>query len=183
MRARQQIDPRINPDEYGKQGHLFGGVPINIVAVDFLQIKPMNDLSVADDFSVFDGTRRHVHPEHHTAQEAILGITDVIHLTKSKRFLDEALPAVMEAVRGSRPDAPLAEEELEKLRGRKIENCLEELQTPLFADGHVVSIYWETYHGASWRGHIVMPGNWKWHCTAYKPLTTEERSKTKSMTT
>ena len=42
----------------------------------------------------------------------------VIHLTKS-----EALPAVMQAVRASRLDAPLAEEELQKLRTRKIENC------------------------------------------------------------
>ena len=47
----------------------------------------------------------------------------VIHLTKSNRFLDEALPAVMQAVRASRLDAPLAEEELQKLRTRKIENC------------------------------------------------------------
>ena len=72
-----------------------------------------------------------------------MGIADVIHLTKSKRFLDEAMPAVMQAVRRSRPDAPLAEEELQKLRERKIENCQEERETPLFADGHVVSIYWE----------------------------------------
>ena len=34
-----------------------------------------------------------------------------------------AMHVVMQAVRTSRPDAPLAEEELEKLRGRKIENC------------------------------------------------------------
>ena len=47
----------------------------------------------------------------------------VIHWTKSNRFLDEALPAVMQAVRASRLDAPLAEEELQKLRTRKIENC------------------------------------------------------------
>ena len=73
-----------------------------------------------------------------------MGIVDVIHLTKGKRFLDEAMPAVMQAVRTSRLDAPLAEEELQKLRRRKIENCQEELETPLFADGHVVSIYWES---------------------------------------
>ena len=123
----------------------------------------------------------------------VWGIADVIHLTKSKRFLDEAMPAVMQAVRTSRPDAPLAEEELQKLRQRTIENCQdiwnhshasilslnvikvsrippsemayalhlllqasrippsemayalhlqEELETPLFVDGHVVSIYW-----------------------------------------
>ena len=37
----------------------------------------------------------------------------------------------------------MAEEQLERLRERKIENCQTELSTPLFADGHVVSIYWE----------------------------------------
>ena len=36
----------------------------------------------------------------------------------------------------------LAEEELQKLRRRKLENCQKEHQTPLFADGHVVSNYW-----------------------------------------
>ena len=88
-------------------------------------------------------TGKAVHPEHHIAQDAVLGIADVIHLTKSKRFLDEAMPALMQALSTSRPDATLAEEERQKLRRRKIENCQKEHQTPLFADGHVVSIYWE----------------------------------------
>ena len=63
------------------------------------------------------------HPEHNIAQDVILGIKDAIHLTKSKRFLDEAMPALMQAVRTRRPNAPLAEEELQKLRTRKIEYC------------------------------------------------------------
>ena len=88
-----------------------------------MQIKPAKEIALADDLNALQQAGKFAHPEHHTAQEAILGIADVIHLTKSKRFLDEALPAVMEAVRGSRSDAPLANEELEKLRGRKIENC------------------------------------------------------------
>ena len=49
----------------------------------------------------------------------------------------------MHAVRASRTDKPLSEEILEKLRGRKIEHCKDELDTPLFADGNVVSIYWD----------------------------------------
>ena len=36
----------------------------------------------------------------------------------------------------------MADEELEKLHRRKFENCQSELERPLFADGHVVSIYW-----------------------------------------
>ena len=106
-----------------------GHVPILLVAGDFLQIKPAREISIADDSDALRQAGRAVHPEHHTAQDAILGIADVIHLTKSKRFLDEAMPAVMQAVRTSRPDAPLAEEELQKLRRRKIENC-KDIWTP-----------------------------------------------------
>ena len=96
-----------------------GHMPIVLVAGDFLQIKPAKDISIADDLDALRQAGAVVHPEHHTAQDAILGIPDVIHLTKSKRFLDEAMPALMQAMRTSRLDAPLAEEELEKLRGRK----------------------------------------------------------------
>ena len=97
-----------------------GHMPILLVAGDFLQIKPAKEISIADDLDALPQAGRAVHPEHHTGQAAILGIVDVVHLTKSKRFLDEAMPAVMHAVRTSRPDAPLAEEELQKLRRRKL---------------------------------------------------------------
>ena len=106
-----------------------GRVPILLVAGDFLQIKPAKEILIADDLGALRQAGTAVHPEHHTAQDATLGIADVIHLTKSKRFLDEATPAVMQAVRTSRPDAPLAEEELQKLRRRKIENC-QDIWTP-----------------------------------------------------
>ncbi len=145
MRARQQVDRSINPDEYAEQGHLSGGAPINIIAGDFLQIKPVNDLSVADDFKALEeGARRKVHPEHYTARNAILNIQDVIHLKTSKRFQDEAMPSLMEAMRASRADKPLSEDELDKLRSRKIEKCRDELEDELFADGHVVGMYWDT---------------------------------------
>ena len=143
MRSRQN-EHQLRPESYGDVGQLMGHVPILLVAGDFLQIKPAREISIADDLDALRQAGTAVHPEHHTAQDAILGIADVIHLTKSKRFLDEAMPAVMQAVRTSRPDAPLAEEELQKLRRRKIENCQEELETPVFADGHVVSFYWES---------------------------------------
>merc|ERR1712079_988876 len=109
------------PESYGDKGHFMGHIPILLVAGDFLQIKPAREISIADDLDALRQAGKAVHPEHHTAQEAILGIQDVIHLTKSKRFLDEAMSAVMQAVRTSRPDAPLPEDELQKLRQRKIE--------------------------------------------------------------
>ena len=121
MRSKQN-EHDLRPESYGDVGELMGHIPIWLVAGDFLQIKPAKEIALADDLDALRQAGKFIHPEHHTAQEAILGIADVIHLTKSKRFLHEALPAVMEAVRGSRPDAPLANEELEKLRGRKIGN-------------------------------------------------------------
>ena len=149
MRTRQQVDHCIKPEKYYEEGHLFGGVPIVIIAGDFLQIKPVNDLSVADDFEALDGTRRKVHPEHYNAKNAILdikeGIEDVIHLKTSKRFQDEHMPALMEAMRASRVDEPLSEMQLAKLRSRKIENkdCQNELHNELFEDGYMIGMYWE----------------------------------------
>ena len=122
MRSRQNAH-HLNPARYYDQHQLMGHVPILLVAGDFLQIKPAKEISIADDLDALAEKGKKIHPEHHNAQDAILQIADVIHLTKSKRFLDEAMPAVMQALRRSRPDAPVAEEELEKLRQRKIENC------------------------------------------------------------
>ena len=128
MRSRQ-AEHELEPQKHGDVGQLMGHMPILLVAGDFLQIKPAREIAIADDLEALGNTSTAVHPEHHTAQEAILGIADVIHLTKSKRFLDEAMPVVMQAIRTSRPDAPLAEEELQKLRRRKIENC-QDIWTP-----------------------------------------------------
>ena len=130
MRSRQN-EHQLLPESYGDVSQLMGHVPILLVAGDFLQIKPAREISIADDLDELGQTNTAVHPEHHTAQDAILGIADVIHLTKSKRFVDKAMPAVMQAVRTSRPNAPLAEAELEKLRGRKIESC-QDIWTPKY---------------------------------------------------
>ena len=128
MRSRQNQYQLLDAS-YGQQGQLMGHMPIVLVAGDFLQIKPVKEISIADDLDALRQLNKPVHPEHSTAQEAILGIDDVIHLTKSKRFLDDAMPALMQAVRRSRPHAHLLENELQKLRGRKIEKC-KDIWTP-----------------------------------------------------
>lgn len=178
MQSRQN-EHQLRPESYGEVGQLMGHVPILLVAGGFLQIKPAKEISIADDLDALRQAGKAVHPEHHTAQDATLGIADVIHLTKSKRSLDEAMPALMQALRTSRPGAPLAEAELQKLRRIKIENCQKEHQTPLLADGHVVSIYWETYPGASSKRHTAMPNSWMCHCVAYKQLIRGLHTKTK----
>ena len=142
MRSRQRAHG-LNDKIYGETGELFGHMPIVLISGDFLQIKPAKEISLADDMEALAAKGRQVHPEHEKAQEAILGIHDVIHLTKSRRFLDEAMSQLMENIRLSRPETHLPEAELRKLRGRKVEKRAAELRTPLFADGHVVGIYWE----------------------------------------
>ena len=142
MRARQNFH-ELTPELYGDKGQLCGHMPIIIFAGDFLQIKAINEISVSDDLDAKRAANKTVHPEHVTAQNAILNIEDVIHLKQSKRFLDEAMPSLMQALRSSCPADPISETELDKLRARTIENCADELTTPLFSDGHIVSIYWE----------------------------------------
>ena len=124
-----QIEHQLRPESYGDVRQLMGHMPIVLVAGDFLQIKPVREISIADDLDALRQAHTKVHPEYHTAQEAIWRIADVIHLTKSKRFLDEAMPAVMQAVRTSRPDAPIPDGELERLRQRRIESC-QDIWTP-----------------------------------------------------
>ena len=142
MRARQ--DEGLDPPSYAQPGELMGHIPILLIAGDFLQIKPANEISLADDLEELVRKMPHrVQSEHYAAQSALMSIETVIHLKKSKRFLDEHLPEITAAMRVSSPNAPLSESHLIKLRSRKIENCRKELSTDLFRHGHVVGMYWE----------------------------------------
>ena len=142
MRARQNAY-HLQPEDYGslRADGLFGHMPIVVIAGDFLQIKPAADISIAEDYEALPKAGRKIHDEHDVAQRAILNIPDVIHLRKTKRFLDDDMPALMQAIRASLEEDPISEQFLDKLRGRKIENCPNELDTPLFQEGHVVSMY------------------------------------------
>ena len=123
------MNTRCSPRATEMWVNLWDKCPYGWLRVTFLQIKPAKEISIADDLDARRQAGAAVHPEHYTAQDAMLGITSAIHLTKSKRFLDEASPAVMQAVRTSRPDALLPEEEPQQLRRRKIENC-QGIRTP-----------------------------------------------------
>ena len=121
-----------------------GHIPILLIAGDFLQIKPANEISLADNLEELIRKMPHrVQTEHHAAQAALMSIDTVIHLKKSKRFLDAHLPEITAAMRRCTPTAPLSEDHLAQLRSRKIENCKKELSTDLFKDGHVIGMYWE----------------------------------------
>ena len=142
MRARQ--DEGLDPASYFHPGELMGHIPILLIAGDFLQIKPANEISLADNLEELIRKMPHrVQTEHHAAQAALMTIDTVIHLKKSSRFLDAHLPEITTAMRTCTPAAPLSEDHLAQLRTRKIENCKKELTTDLFKHGHVIGMYWE----------------------------------------
>ena len=141
-RARQ--DEGLDPASYFHPGELMGHIPILLIAGDFLQIKPANEISLADNLEELIRKMPHrVQTEHHAAQAALMTIDTVIHLKKSKRFLDAHLPEITTAMRTCTPAAPLSENHLAQLRTRKIENCKKELTTDLFKHGHIIGMYWE----------------------------------------
>ena len=142
MRARR--DEGLDPASYFHPGELMGHIPILLIAGDFLQIKPANEISLADNLEELIRKMPHrAQTEHHAAQAALMTIDTVIHLKKSKRFLDAHLPEITTAMRTCTPAAPLSEDHLAQLRTRKIENCKKELTTDLFKHGHVIGMYWE----------------------------------------
>ena len=170
MRARQ--DEGLDPGSYFHPGELMGRIPILLIAGDFLQIKPANEISLADNLEELVRKRPDkVQTEHYAAQVALMSIETVIHLKKSKRFLDVHLPEITTAMRTCTPAAPLSEDHLRRLRTRKIENCKKELETDFFKHGHVVGMYWETLPAAWWKGHIEMHGSLMCHYFVCRRLT------------
>ena len=142
IRARQ--DEGLDPASYFHAGELMGHIPILLIAGDFLQIKPANEISLADSLEELVRKRPDkVQTEHYAAQAALMSIETVMHLKKSKRFLDVHLPEITTAMRTCTPASPLSEDHLHQLRTRKIENCKKELETDFFKHGHVVGTYWE----------------------------------------
>ena len=82
--------------------------------------------------------------EHLGARDAVRSIEAVIHLKKKKnRFQDTDMPQITAGMRAARPQKPIADELLERLRQRRIEICKHELEDDLFRHGHVLGTYWE----------------------------------------
>ena len=79
MRARQ--DEGLDPASYFHPGELMGHIPILLIAGDFLQIKPANEISLADNLEELIRKMPHrVQTGHHAAQAALMTIDTVIHL-------------------------------------------------------------------------------------------------------
>ncbi len=142
MRARQDLG--LDPAEYASPHKLFGCMPIVLIAGDFMQIRPCNELSLGDDLdAIAKKGQKQVLAEHFGARDAVMSITTVVHLKKTNRFQDQDLPAVTAGMRSSRPAAPMSDDLMQKLKSRRIEVCKHELESDLFRHGHVVGMYWE----------------------------------------
>lgn len=143
MRAREDLG--VKPEEYASPSCLFGRMPIVLIAGDFMQIRPANELSLGDDLRAIaeKGGNRQVLAEHFGAQGAIMSIKTVIHLKKTNRFQDAELPRITAGMRAARPDKPISEELLDLLRQRRIEKCQRDLASDLFRHGNVLGMYWE----------------------------------------
>ena len=155
-----------NPGSYFHAGELMGRIPILLIAGDFLQIKPANEISLADNLEELVRKRPDkVQTEHYAAQAALMSIETVIHLKKSKRFLDVHLPEITTAMRTCTPAAPLSEDHLRHLRTRKIEKLQKELEMDFFKHGHVVGHvlgeHWPVSDGG--KGHVEMHGSLMCH--------------------
>jgi hypothetical protein len=83
MRARQDLG--LKPEEYTRPLCLFGRMPIVLIAGDFMQIRPVNELSLGDDLQAIaeKGGKRQVLAEHFGARDAIMSIDTVVHLKKT----------------------------------------------------------------------------------------------------
>ena len=112
-----------------------------------------------------------VQTEHYAAQAALMSIETVIHLKKSKRFLDVHLPKITTAMRTCTPAAPLSEDHLRQLRTRKIENCKKELETDSSSMAMWLACTGRTLRAAWWKGHIEMHGSLMCHYFVCRRLT------------
>ena len=155
MRARQ--DEGLDPASYFHAGELMGHIPILLIAGDFLQSKPANEISLADSLEELVRKRPDkVQTEHYAAQAALMSIETVIHLKNSKRFLDVHLPEITTAMRTYMPVSPLSEAHLYQSRARKIENCKKELETDFFKRGMWLACIGKILLAAWLKGHIEM---------------------------
>ena len=140
MRARQ--DEGLDPGSYFHAGELMGHIPILLIAGDFLQIKPANEISSADSLEELVRKRPDkVQTEHYAAQAALMSIETVIHLKKSKRFLDVPLPEITTAMRACTPASPLSEDHLRRISSS--------VAMWLACTGRTLLAAW-------WKGHIEM---------------------------
>ena len=82
MRTRQ--DEGLDPGSYFHAGELIERIPILLIAGDFLQIKPANEISLADNLKQLVHKRPDkVQTEHYAAQAALMSIETVIHLNET----------------------------------------------------------------------------------------------------
>ena len=134
---------QLSVDAYGTTSNIFGRVPIVLLLGDFLQLKPPNATSLADDLMALAREGRRISVEVQTACAAFHGIDTVIELTATRRFTDAEMPALMNFCRSARPGSKFPAGLWRQLSSRRVEQAQAVLETDNFANGYVMGIYWE----------------------------------------
>ena len=135
---RQHLN--LNADEYALRQHLFGGMPLSLLLIDMLQLKPPKQISLADDLIAKARQGSVVSVEAQTAVNAFRGIDIVIELLETRRFKDRELPKIMNFMREA-DHKPMPQEMWKSLLSRSIEANQTKLDEDLFGNGHVVGIF------------------------------------------
>ena len=132
----------VNPDQYAELPCLFGRMPLAVFLGDFLQLKPPKSISLADDLIARARQGHTVSVEAQAACHAFQSITNVIELVETRRFKDKLLPEVMDFLR-SADSTPMDKKMWSSLQSRAFELNKGQLDEELFANGHIVGIFWE----------------------------------------
>ena len=80
--------------------------------------------------------------EAQAACDAFEGITNVIELVETRRSRDRLLPEIMAFLRAA-DSTPMDDEMRRALQAKSVEQKRGQLDEELFANGHVVGIFWE----------------------------------------
>ena len=132
-----------NIDEYAQLNALFGRMPLVVFLGDFLQLKPPKQISLVDDLVAKAREGYVVSVEAQTACDAFRAVDTVIELLETRRFEDKVLPEVMTFIREA-DDTRMPEDMWQSLLSRSIEKNQARLDDELFANGHLIAIFWET---------------------------------------
>ena len=133
------------PDDYGETSQLFGRLPLVLLLGDFLQLKPRGGVALLDDLKERALCGGLVDVESQIACAAFRSIACIHELRVTKRFTDQALPALLGYIREADGTKPMPQ----CMRSQLLERALPpdgrhaDLQTVNFKEGYMLGMYWE----------------------------------------
>ncbi|CAE7263859.1 PIF7 [Symbiodinium sp. CCMP2456] len=158
----RRLSHLVDPQTHTRIIHAFGRVPIVLHLGDFLQLRPIAQLSLLDDLEARDvhGCLLHsdVPPEVQHAQQVFANIQDVFELRGTKRFKDgDPLIELLQCMRAGRP---LSEGLWSAFQQRFVRDegpgrPDARLKQENFRSGYCMSIYWASLSRMLFRRAIL----------------------------